>query len=153
MFRHCLHTVSSMELYQTSDVLFVGPKSSISEQGNNWLLISLLHRIAIDFLNIVIHISQWILLLGQKRKEPAFDVDENLNQKISLWQGDITTLEIDAIVNAGMLYCWLLQKQRLYFLTLKVCILSIYNDYLSVIIININYWKIWLPVFSKSAQP
>lgn len=47
--------------------------------------------------------SQWILLLGPKRKEPAFDVDENLNEKISLWQGDITTLEIDAIVNAGVL--------------------------------------------------
>ncbi|KAL9954613.1 hypothetical protein ACROYT_G042177 [Oculina patagonica] len=38
---------------------------------------------------------------GQKPKEPAFDVDENLNEKISLWQGDITTLEIDAIVNAA----------------------------------------------------
>ena len=104
-----------MELYQTSDVLFVGPKSSNSEPGNNWLLISLLHRIAIDFLNIVIHISQWILLLGRKHKEPAFEVDENLNQKISLWQGDITTLEIDAIVNAGMLYCLLLQKKTLFF--------------------------------------
>lgn len=44
------------------------------------------------------------MLLGQKRKEPAFDVDDDLNEKISLWQGDITTLEIDAIVNAGMLY-------------------------------------------------
>ena len=31
-------------------------------------------------------------------------------------------------------------KKGLYFLTLKVCILSIYSYYLSVIIININYW-------------
>ena len=55
------------------------------------------------------------MLLGRKHKEPAFEVDENLNQKISLWQGDITTLEIDAIVNAGMLYCLLLQKKTLFF--------------------------------------
>ena len=45
-------------------------------------------------------------LLGQKREESAFDVDDNLNEKISLWQGDITTLEIDAIVNAGILYVY-----------------------------------------------
>ena len=64
--------------------------------------------------------SQCILLLGQKRKEPAFGVDDNLNEKISLWQGDITTLEIDAIVNAGMLYVImtrLLQKKTLNLLT------------------------------------
>ena len=28
-------------------------------------------------------------------------MDESLNNKISMWQGDITTLEIDAIVNAA----------------------------------------------------
>ena len=32
-----------------------------------------------------------------------FDVMPELNNKISLWQGDITRLEIDAIVNAGKL--------------------------------------------------
>ena len=56
--------------------------------------------------NFRIHLSHWISLLGQKRKEPTFDVDDSLNEKISLWQGDITTLEIDAIVNAGMLYVY-----------------------------------------------
>ena len=30
-----------------------------------------------------------------------FDVDGKLNEKISLWTGDITTLEIDVIVNAA----------------------------------------------------
>lgn len=33
-----------------------------------------------------------------------FDVNEMLNEKISLWQGDITCLEIDAIVNAGKMW-------------------------------------------------
>lgn len=28
-------------------------------------------------------------------------VDPELNDKVSLWQGDITTLEIDGIVNAA----------------------------------------------------
>ena len=28
-------------------------------------------------------------------------MDEEINSKISLWQGDITRLEIDAIVNAA----------------------------------------------------
>jgi len=49
-------------------------------------------------------------LLGPKRKEPIFGVDDNLNKKVSLWQGDITTLEIDAIVNAGILYVMINQK-------------------------------------------
>ena len=47
-------------------------------------------------------------------------LSDNLNEKISLWQGDITTLEIDAIVNAGMLYVImtrLLQKKTLNLLT------------------------------------
>ena len=34
-------------------------------------------------------------------EEQAFEVNKTLNEKISLWQGDITKLEIDAIVNAG----------------------------------------------------
>ncbi|RZF44311.1 hypothetical protein LSTR_LSTR006861 [Laodelphax striatellus] len=35
---------------------------------------------------------------GQKSD---FDVNVDLNNKVSMWQGDITTLEIDAIVNAA----------------------------------------------------
>lgn len=34
-------------------------------------------------------------------EKPMFEVNETLNEKISLWQGDITILEIDAIVNAA----------------------------------------------------
>ncbi|KAJ7371049.1 O-acetyl-ADP-ribose deacetylase macrod2 [Desmophyllum pertusum] len=42
-------------------------------------------------------------IYGKKGKtsDKAFDVNENLNGKLSLWQGDITMLEIDAIVNAA----------------------------------------------------
>lgn len=31
----------------------------------------------------------------------SYKVDPKLNSKVSLWQGDITRLEIDAIVNAA----------------------------------------------------
>jgi len=34
-------------------------------------------------------------------KEPKLSVDTSINQKISLWQGDITLLEVDAVVNAA----------------------------------------------------
>ena len=39
---------------------------------------------------------------------PSFEVNEGLNEKISLWRGDITSLEIDGIVNAGSLLCVLI---------------------------------------------
>lgn len=38
---------------------------------------------------------------GEKMEEPVFLYDEILNQKISVFTGDITCLEIDAIVNAA----------------------------------------------------
>jgi len=34
-------------------------------------------------------------------KESKFQVDEELNNKVALWHGDITTLELDAIVNSA----------------------------------------------------
>ncbi|XP_053396253.1 ADP-ribose glycohydrolase MACROD1-like isoform X2 [Mercenaria mercenaria] len=37
----------------------------------------------------------------KRTANPLFDVDEELNMKISLWRGDITTLEIDVICNAA----------------------------------------------------
>ena len=33
--------------------------------------------------------------------EPVSKIDPSLNRRVSLWRGDITTLEIDAIVNAA----------------------------------------------------
>lgn len=38
---------------------------------------------------------------GKTKEKPLFDVNETLNEKVSLWQGDITSLEVDAIVNAA----------------------------------------------------
>ena len=32
---------------------------------------------------------------------PLYDVNEELNTKISMWRGDITCLEIDVICNAA----------------------------------------------------
>lgn len=39
--------------------------------------------------------------INRETLEPEPDVNEVFNNKISLWKGDITTLEIDAIVNAA----------------------------------------------------
>ena len=39
--------------------------------------------------------------IGIMNLEKAEKVDEELAKKISIWQGDITSLEIDAIVNAA----------------------------------------------------
>lgn len=38
-------------------------------------------------------------LLAKSR--PLYAVNKILNSKVSLWQGDITCLEVDAIVNAA----------------------------------------------------
>ena len=34
-------------------------------------------------------------------KQSPFEVNDDFNGKVSMWRGDITTLEIDAIVNAA----------------------------------------------------
>lgn len=39
--------------------------------------------------------------IGYRTLEKVENVDEELAKKVSMWQGDITTLEIDAIVNAA----------------------------------------------------
>lgn len=44
------------------------------------------------------------LFLGTS-EQSAYKRDPNLDQKISLFRGDITKLEIDAIVNAGRSVC------------------------------------------------
>lgn len=36
-----------------------------------------------------------------RNKRLHVPIDEQLNRKVALWQGDITLLEIDAIVNAA----------------------------------------------------
>ncbi|XP_006106621.1 O-acetyl-ADP-ribose deacetylase MACROD1 [Myotis lucifugus] len=42
--------------------------------------------------------------LAVKVEEPKYKKDKHLNEKISLFRGDITKLEVDAIVNAGLLF-------------------------------------------------
>ncbi|KAK3092870.1 hypothetical protein FSP39_008095 [Pinctada imbricata] len=39
--------------------------------------------------------------VSRKRMTPKYKVNEELNSKVSIWRGDITTLEIDAISNAA----------------------------------------------------
>ena len=39
--------------------------------------------------------------LDEEQDEKAFRPDSDINSKVSLWQGDITQLEIDCIVNAA----------------------------------------------------
>ena len=41
------------------------------------------------------------LFSARQKQEPISEANETLNNKISLWKGDITTLEIDAVVNAA----------------------------------------------------
>lgn len=41
-----------------------------------------------------------------KVEEPKYKKDKQLNEKISLFRGDITKLEVDAIVNAGEWGLW-----------------------------------------------
>ena len=38
-------------------------------------------------------------------KSEEHPVKSQLNEKVSVWRGDITRLEIDAIVNAGRILC------------------------------------------------
>ena len=39
--------------------------------------------------------------ISARGKEPLYDVNEEINQQVSMWRGDITTLEIDSICNAA----------------------------------------------------
>ncbi|XP_062576172.1 ADP-ribose glycohydrolase MACROD2-like isoform X1 [Saccostrea cucullata] len=38
---------------------------------------------------------------AKKKLDMRYNVNEDINQRVSIWKGDITTLEIDAIVNAA----------------------------------------------------
>lgn len=39
--------------------------------------------------------------VAEKVEQPKYKKDKQLNEKLSLFRGDITKLEVDAIVNAG----------------------------------------------------
>ena len=46
-------------------------------------------------------LNHLLLIERYPNVEHRFSINTNLNQKVSLWKGDITRLEIDAIVNAA----------------------------------------------------
>lgn len=41
------------------------------------------------------------VLVSKKRQNALFQVNAEINERVSIWRGDITTLEIDAITNAA----------------------------------------------------
>ena len=43
----------------------------------------------------------YLYSLSSEGKSTNFEVNHNINKKVSIWRGDISTLEIDAIVNAA----------------------------------------------------
>jgi len=46
----------------------------------------------------------FICIVGKRLEaaaEQKYEIDEELNRRVSLWRGDITSLEIDCIVNAA----------------------------------------------------
>ena len=45
--------------------------------------------------------SEWRLKQKFRYESEPLSVNQVLNEKVSVWQGDITQLEIDAIVNAA----------------------------------------------------
>lgn len=42
-----------------------------------------------------------VVIITLEPHAPKFPIDDKINSKISLWQGDITHLHVDAIVNAA----------------------------------------------------
>lgn len=59
-------------------------------------------RLVIPILNVPLCVSVKLSAVSDKT---VCQRNEKLDQKISLYSGDITKLEIDAIVNAGMHAC------------------------------------------------
>ena len=41
------------------------------------------------------------VLVSKKRQNALYKVNADINERVSIWRGDITTLEIDAITNAA----------------------------------------------------
>ena len=49
------------------------------------------------------HILPWsqCVKVNQTNISSTFNVDDDINKKVSVWEGDITKLKVDAIVNAA----------------------------------------------------
>ena len=43
----------------------------------------------------------FFVLVSKKRQNASYEVNAEINERVSIWRGDITTLEIDAITNAA----------------------------------------------------
>ena len=71
------------------------------QQLSSWVICKPVQFNFIYFLYFYYILYFFKFFIGKKTEKPSFEVNEGLNEKISLWRGDITTLEIDGIVNAG----------------------------------------------------
>ncbi|KAI5623686.1 O-acetyl-ADP-ribose deacetylase MACROD1 [Silurus asotus] len=82
---------------------FDSDKSDWKEAKNELLSMSLEERRKIyktDYISLD-QVPVW-KHSGTTSAKPFYNVNDELNQKISLFRGDITKLEIDAIVNAAV---------------------------------------------------
>ena len=71
----------------TSEIEKGSSNVSLSEKRKRYIVLS--------------EIPKWSPLSKKGENKGIFEVSDTLNSKVSLWKGDITTLKIDAIVNAA----------------------------------------------------
>ena len=57
------------------------------------------HSMTIDMYNVDFFL--FCVLVSKKRQNALCEVNAEINERVSIWRGDITTLEIDAITNAA----------------------------------------------------
>lgn len=57
------------------------------------------HSMTLDMYNVDCFL--FCVLVSKKRQNALFKVNAEINERVSIWRGDITTLEIDAITNAA----------------------------------------------------
>lgn len=61
-------------------------------------LILIIHVLVHNFISFKVI---YYVTVSKKKLPKLYAVDEEINKRVSIWKGDITTLEIDAIANAA----------------------------------------------------
>ncbi|XP_029113215.1 ADP-ribose glycohydrolase MACROD1 isoform X1 [Scleropages formosus] len=102
----CLHsgTVSAAMASSSDSINLDSPDTDWKEAKKLLLSASPRERRRLYRVSEVLPLSQipvWTPSAGQTTGETCYQVNEVLNSKISLFRGDITKLEVDAIVNAA----------------------------------------------------